>query len=286
MDVLDRKDRQGVLAFGTSPSIQAFRTILFGNLIDVIARSPYTPLPDTHRFSIDFEFPGFSKSQLDKIRGSVTPTIRGHHFYKAWGGKISSAVDMTENLLTRGESRGEIERVFNRTISPFFPLEGSTVELDHVKLVGPPLLLGKAAIDRFDEDKGKITLLRRLRGRSVYDGLGVKKSPGDYAITETSLGEWYLITRYFSQQGVLKGIYVNLNTPVELYPRRLRYVDLEVDICVWPDGKMKILDVEVLDNAVADGIVGAGLVEFTRRKTDELIKELRHIPHDPHQPVK
>jgi len=285
LDILERKDKQGVLALGTFQSIQVFRTVLFETLIDVVVRGFHPPISHTSRFSLNFEFPGCSKSKLDEIRESVTPTIRGHHFYKTCGGRVSSAVDMAENLLAQGKSRNEVERLFKRTISPILPLEGSVIEISHVKLVGPPFNLGKAVIERLDEDKGLVILRRRLRGGGVYDGLGVKKSPGDYAVAETRLGEWYLITRYFSKEGDLKGTYVNLNTPIELYPHYLRYVDLEVDICVWPNGKMKVLDVEVLNNAATDGLASTCLLEFICRKTDQLTKKLRHIPPDPYQPV-
>ena len=285
LDILERKDKKGVLALGTSQSIQVFRTVLFETLIDVVVRGSLPPISRVSRFSLNFEFPGYSKSKLDEIRETVTPTIRGHHFYKTCGGRISSAVDMAENLLVKGRSRDEVERLFKGTISPSFPLEGSVIEISHIKLVGPPFNLGKAVIERFDKDRDLVSLRRRLRGGGAYNGLGVKKSPEDYALTEARLGEWYLITRYFSKEGDLKGTYVNLNTPIELYPHCLRYVDLEVDICVWPDGKMKVLDMEVLNNAVTGGLASTRLLEFICRKTDELTKKLRHIPPDPYQPV-
>lgn len=79
------------------------------------------------------------------------------------------------------------------------------------------------------------------------------------------------MTRYFSRGGRFKGAYVNLNTPVELYPSKVRYVDLEVDICVWPGGEVRVLDEELLERAAAEGVVSDGLVEVVRRETEALL---------------
>jgi len=285
IEIFDRRDKQGVLALGTPRSVQAFRAVLIKNLLDLVVRSPRGSIRRAHKFSLDFEFPGYSKSQLDEIRRSVTPTIRGHHLYKACGGVVSSAVDMAENLLVKGRPSDEVEELFRRTITPCFPFEGSRIEIDHIKLNDPSFRLGWARVERLEEDKGLIRVRRRLIGRGLYDGLKMEKRPGDYAITEARLGEWYLITRYFSRGGHLRGTYVNLNTPIELYPNNLRYVDLEVDICIWPDGEMRVLDMKLLEEAVIQGLVETRLLRFIRRKVGELMRRLRYLPTDPHQPV-
>ena len=247
----------------------------------MVVRDSQSKITDYSDVSLDFEFPGYSKSRLDEIRRSVTSTIRGHHFYKACGGSISSAVDMAENLMAKGRSRDEVERLFTRTIASAFPLEESVIEIDHVKLDGSKLSLGKATIEKYGKDDGLVTLRRRLRGGGLYDGLGIDKNSGDYAVSEVKLGEWYLVTRYFSREGDLKGTYINFSTPVELYPHRLRYVDLEVDICVWPRGGIKILDMRFLKGAATEGLIGAKLSQLIQQKTKEMVRELRHQPPNP-----
>jgi hypothetical protein len=230
-------------------------------------------ISDARRFSLDLEFPGYSKRRLDEIRASVTPTIRGHHRYKACGGNIASAVEMAEKLLAKSESQGGVEELLRRTIGASFPAEGSEIEVNHVKLNGSHFHLGTAVVEKFDEDKGFMSLRRPVKSGGLYDGLKVEKSPGDYAITEVRFEEWYLVTRYFSREGILKGTYVNLNTPVELYPDHLRYVDLEVDICIWPNGEIRVLDTKYLEEAVAEGLINTGLLALMQRKLNDLLKE-------------
>ena len=226
--------------------------------------------------SMDVEFPALSKKKLDDIRKSVAPTIDRHHFYKACGGKISSALDMAEKLLEKGRSYEEVERLFKQTTEKEYPDVGSVIEIEHVKLDGRTFDLGKALIEDFDHSESVIRFSRIFERKGVYDGLKSHKEPGDRAITEAKLGEWYFKTKYFSRVGRYKGTYVNLNTPVELYPHGIRYVDLEVDVCAWPDGKVEKLDEEKLDKAANEGVVTQKLVGVVKEKLQKVMSELRH----------
>jgi hypothetical protein len=110
---------------------------------------------------VGVEFPALSKKKLDEIRGSVTPTINGHHYYKACGVKISSALDMAEKLLEKGGPREEVEKLLKQTIRANYPIAGSLIEIQHVKLYGKILNLGKAMIEAFDHS-GSLIRFRRV----------------------------------------------------------------------------------------------------------------------------
>lgn len=226
-------------------------------------------------YSIDVEFPALSKKKLDEIRKSVVSTIDDHHFYKTCRGKISSALDMAEKILEKGCSHEEVEGLFKQTIETEYPDVGSVIEIEHVKLDGRTLRLGKALIEDFNHSESVIRFSRVFERKGIYDGLKTRKEPGDRAITEAKLGEWYFKTKYFSREGRYKGTYVNLNTPVELYPYGIRYVDLEVDVCAWPDGKVEKLDEEKLEKATAEGIVTQKLFRVVKNKLQEVVSELR-----------
>jgi Ribonuclease G/E len=223
------------------------------------------------------EFPALSKARLDQIRGQVTPTIRGHHFYKACGGKLSASVDMAERLLEKGCTQADVEDLLKQATEREYPTIGSLIQIEHVKLDGRVFHLGKALIQSL-EDYGSSLRLRFRRDfkiRGIYDGLRTPKEPGDYAITEVNVGEWHLETRYFSKNGHLKGVYVNLNTPVELYPHGIRYVDLEVDICKWPDGRVETIDEGKLEKALSEGYLSERLVKIVKAKLTEAIEKLK-----------
>jgi hypothetical protein len=224
-------------------------------------------------YFMDVEFPAHSKKKLDEIRSTVTPTIKDHHFYKTCGGRVSSAVDMAERLLRRGGNPLEVEESFKSVVETEFPIENSKIEIEHVKLDGRIFHLGIAEIQTFNQDSFKYR--RWLKKGGVYNGLGTPKEEDDHAETETKIGGWYLKTKYFSKNGQFKGMYVNLNTPVELYPRKLRYVDLEVDISIRPDGETKVLDEEKLKEMVREGYITQNLAEKVRKKLKNLLKEIK-----------
>lgn len=220
---------------------------------------------------VNVEFPALSKKQLDDVRRSVAPTMDGHHYYKACGERVSSALDMAEKLMERGCSLKEVEDLFKQTVEAEFPVVGSVIGMEHVKLDGAVFHLGEALVEAFGRDQSLLRLSRVFERKGVYDGLGTSKEPGDCAVTEAKVGEWHFKTEYFSRDGRYKGTYINLNTPIELYPHGIRYVDLEVDVCVWPNGTVRRLDEEKLEKAAEEGLVTGKLVKIVKEKLQELI---------------
>ncbi|MGQ9459641.1 MAG: DUF402 domain-containing protein [Candidatus Bathyarchaeaceae archaeon] len=272
LKVHDRQDRQGVHASGTAEAVDAFTLILQSYLDDVVIRNgaPATLLEGSHHAVV--EFPALSKKKLDETRRLVTPTMDGHHYYKACGGGISSAVDMAEKLLERGGPREEVEKLLQQTIMVEYSALGSVISIQHVKLDGKVFHLGKALIEAYNHHESLIRLRRVFEKKGIYDGLRTEKEPGDYAVTEAKIGEWHFKTDYFSKDSRYKGTYININTPIELYPHGIRYIDLEVDICIWPNGRVAKLDEEKLKEAMAEGIITQKLVKIVEEKLREIMK--------------
>jgi hypothetical protein len=223
-------------------------------------------------FVMDVEFPVISKRRLDEMRAALCPTLAGHHYYKACSGRVAAALEMAENLLTKGKPRDEVEAAFRQQIAAEYPFAGATIDIEHVKASGLVFYLGKASIESLDDVH--IRLQRVITKNGVYDGLGTKKEAGDTAETEARFNDWHFHTRYYSKDGMYKGCYVNFNTPLELYPHAVRYVDLEVDICVLPDGTLKVIDEEKLEKAVSKGHISEKLARFIQQKVSEVKNRL------------
>ena len=275
LEVCERQDRQGVKASGTYEAINAFTSILQICLDDVVVRKGEAPvaLLEGSRY-VDVEFPALSKKKLDEIRGYVTPTMDGHHYYKACGVEIASALDMAEKLLEKRGTREEVEKLLAQTIRAKYPIVGSLIEIQHVKLDGEVFNLGKAVIEAFDHPGSLIRFRRVFKKKGIYNGLKIEKALGDYAITEAKIGEWHFKTWYFAKDGQYKGTYINLNTPIELYSHGIRYVDLEVDVCVWPNGRVKKLDEKKLKEATAERIITPRLAGIIKEKLQEIMSEI------------
>ncbi|HDJ25993.1 MAG TPA: DUF402 domain-containing protein [Candidatus Bathyarchaeota archaeon] len=233
---------------------------------------------------VDVEFPLRAKGRLDELRSSVCPTLEGHHAFKTCGGELATSVEMAEKLLFQGMPREQVRSLFTEVLKQRMPIAGSRLGLLHVKLDGTLLKLGEAEVLRADEGLRQMLLLRTIRGRGFYDGLGVRKEPGDLALSRTGLGSMRLTTSYLAPDGTYKGTYVNINTPVEVCPGHVRYVDLEVDVCLWPDGTYKVLDEELLMEAVEEGVVSKRLAEEAMSEVDEVLKDIEEGEIGPPKP--
>ena len=103
-----------------------------------------------------------------------------------------------------------------------------------------------------------------MSGRGTYDALGVDQQAGDVAVTKFTEGKWWYPTVYRGADGEKRGTYVNVCTPVEVFPGEIRYVDLHVDVVRTPDGTVRRVDDDELDAAVDAGNVPESLAEKAR----------------------
>ncbi|WP_439028529.1 DUF402 domain-containing protein [Haloarchaeobius sp. DT45] len=196
---------------------------------------------------------------LDDVRREAERTMVGHHRIKAAHRAASTAVDFVEAVCD--DPGGEFP--FQAVTEQFGPLLGDRIALAHGKPEGRLIVLGRGEITDYDPD-GQVTLERQMSGGGSYDALGVARERGDVAITKLKEGRWWYPTVYRGEDGTKKGTYVNICTPVELFPDQARYVDLHVDVVKHADGTVERVDDDELDEAVAAGYVSEALAEKAR----------------------
>lgn len=198
-----------------------------------------------------------SRFALDDARREVTATMAGHHRIKAGSNRASDAVDFAEALCEPAEFP------FDAVAGQFGPREGDGVAIEHGKPAGRVITLGRGEVIEYDPE-GSITLRREMTAGGSYDALETPREAGDVAITTLKEGRWWYPTVYRNEEGRTKGTYVNVCTPVELFPNSARYVDLHVDVIKGTDGTVERVDGEELDEAVADGLVSEELAGKAR----------------------
>jgi predicted RNA-binding protein associated with RNAse of E/G family len=93
---------------------------------------------------------------------------------------------------------------------------------------------------------------------------------------ELDEGSWICRRCYFSASGELKGEIYNINTPVEFYPDRVRYVDLEVDVVKLPGSPARLIDQDKLEQQVKQGLVTRELAQQALSRAEELLRKLNH----------
>ncbi|MBS7622551.1 DUF402 domain-containing protein [Candidatus Bathyarchaeota archaeon] len=279
--VVDRPDRQGIRVEGEAEMAECVVLSLLKALPDMIVREVYIPdlmqKERTGRFRLqagyllfDVEFPYGCKTYLDDVRSQVVPTIKNHHLLKTVD---PETVDVYEAMLRSDpERRDELSSLAQKNLVYQRLRAGGILQIHHVKPNGSIVRLSDARILRFED--GTLSLQRRIVGDGKYDGLDVKKTGTDYAVTLAEEGSPTLKHSYFSYGGGLKGEFYNVNTPVEFYPDKIRYVDLEVDVVRRPGEKPQIVDSDKLDQAVERSYISLRLAQAAKEIARKLVVEL------------
>ena len=201
-----------------------------------------------------------SRFALDDRRREATATMPGHHRLKAGAADASAGVDLAEALC---DPDPEAAFPFGVATDAFGPTEGDALRIEHGKPDGRLITLGEATVTGVDAD-GSVAVEREITGSGTYDGLGTPREAGDVAETSLKEGRWWYPTTYRGRDGTVRGTYVNVCTPVEVFPDAARYVDLHVDVVKRPDGTVERVDDDELREAEATGDVPAPLAEKAR----------------------
>ncbi|MFB6270984.1 MAG: DUF402 domain-containing protein, partial [Halobacterium sp.] len=197
-----------------------------------------------------------SRFALDDARSQVTATMPGHHRVKAGSEDASTAVDFAEALGAAPEAFP-----FGAVTDQFGPTEGDLVAIEHGKPDGRVITLGRGEVTDRDRDAGRVTVRREMTAGGTYDELGVERERGDVATTRFTEGNWWYPTVYESEDGTVKGTYLNVCTPVEVFPDSVRYVDLHVDVVKHADGTVELVDEDELADCLDAGHVTDELCE-------------------------
>ncbi|MFW6384196.1 MAG: DUF402 domain-containing protein [Halodesulfurarchaeum sp.] len=211
-----------------------------------------------------------SRFALDDTRRAVTHTIPGHHRIKAGSEAAGDAVDFLEAL-----HHPIAEFPFAAAVQAFGPAEGDTVRIVHGKPEGEEYSLGSGTVTDRDLEKQRVTVRRELSSAGTYDALGTDREPGDTATTRFQEGRWWYPTVYRGAEGTPKGTYVNVATPIEVFPTAIRYVDLHVDVIQRPDGTVEVVDEEELRAAREAGTVPAGAADRAMETAENVAALLR-----------
>jgi len=268
VEVMDSEDMEGIRVQGESVSVDAVTAALRERFLDSICRNK-------NEDSVDIEFPFSAKTALDELRNRVLPTVPQHHHLRVIA---SDYVSLLEEKMLSGhpEKRESVGRSMEKSLIWDTLQVGKEIKIEHVKLDGPVIFLSEGVIREKDFDRKRLVLKRsRFKGRTKYDGLGIEKREGDYAISEIQGGLWYYQHTYFRSDGTLIGQYVNINTPVEFYPDRIRYVDLEIDVVQMPDGQVFVTDEEDLEQRFKTGFLSKELLETAKKAAYQRVETLR-----------
>jgi hypothetical protein len=267
--IQDRADFQGIDLTGPPEKMTQCLTFFQERLLDATLLEFVAFEEETGLVRASMEFPGFSKQILDQARGAVTPTLEKHHRFRIFAGK---AVEQAENTLMRHpERRNSLEdELFRDEI--LLPLEkAGLARVEHIRPSGRPMRPREGILASTDS-RGFV--FRRSFSKGRYDGLDLPIQEGDYGLTEIRDGAWHLKHSYYTKDHRLIGEYININSPVELYPYGARYLDLEVDVVCRAGEKPFLMDREKLALLSRGGCISSDLEKKALAVAEDLLRTL------------
>lgn len=258
----DRIDLQGIRLKGELADVHRLAAALVGVIPETVRIDG--PLATTVIFC------QAAKAFLDRQRRRVLPTLADHHLLKAHN---VAGVDQAEEHLgpTLEDARVEGHRLWLTALEAALQ-PGDPVRVVHAKPWKRDVV-AQTTVDRFAD--GFLTLRRTFRAGGVYDSLREPKLEGDWGMIEVVAGGSILRRRCFRADGRLIGELFNVQTPAEIGPGEVWYVDLEVDVLRTTDGRVSLVDLEEMGQLAASGVIGAEVIDRARQLAEELARILR-----------
>ncbi|MFN0073407.1 MAG: DUF402 domain-containing protein [Chloroflexota bacterium] len=264
VQIADRRDRQGVTLDGAETVVAALIDVLQTTFPRAVVRPEY----DGRRYW-SVEFPASVKDELDLIRREVLPTVYQHHHLKTID---SRAVDVAEADLEASPDQLDAVSTWLRAqmVERHF-ISNERIVVEHVKPAGQWYDLG-GHLASFD---GRyLQLNRRFSPGGLYDSLDVPRLQGDYGRLDIEVGSGICVRRYFRANGLHLGDLYNLATEAELYPGRVRYIDLELDVLHMPGEAPRIVDEDDLERAHRRGFLSDTLVKDAWKLAQQVLETL------------
>jgi len=291
--ILTRRDGQGIFVEGERDKVEIIASVLREEFPQAIFRFPKEAARSLEelkgarlsweefislklgRTSFEMEMPLNVKREMDEIRRRITFTVPDHHYLKCVN---SVEVDkLEEEFAQKPEEAGMLASSLKEKLVYSSFTADRVVPISHVKISGEKIELHGKVLSFSLEDK-MLKLKRAFKGGGVYDGLEVPKEEGDYGYVELREGEWFCRRSYYAADGTLKGFVYNINTPIEFYPGRVRYIDLEVDVVCWPDGRVEIIDREKLEEKVESKAIRREFFDFILELAEDLKRKAGSSP--------
>ncbi len=117
-------------------------------------------------------------------------------------------------------------------------------------------------------------LLEAFFNRADMDVHGMTMARGDRFVEVYYTDRWYNIFEIYSyDRGELRGWYCNVNRPARLSPQVVSYVDLALDLLVFPDGRQLVLD--------EDEFAALPLSQDVRGQAQSALQKLRALFQPP-----
>jgi len=136
-------------------------------------------------------------------------------------------------------------------------------------------------LERYDEliaDLGDVVV-----AKSKFEGMltplfvnGVKVIDNGYTMIYFAfIGEKYDVLKVYDREGNFKGLYVDILAYTKRKGNTLEMLDLFLDLFIFPNGEIFILDEEELEMALNYGLIDKETFDFAYSKAREIVEKFK-----------
>lgn len=132
-----------------------------------------------------------------------------------------------------------------------------------------------------EEDADMYLFVGKFENEVQHSNLGVVR-PGTMSYEYYWKNRWFNVFRFHEPEGELRNFYCNVNRPPVLNENVLDYIDLEIDVLVWKNFSVEILDLDEYEQSARIYNFPSEIRSKARASLDELLEmiEARSFPFD------
>ncbi len=179
------------------------------------ARDAYGPSRIIGGTSVSHIFlPGHCKPELTRRRNTIVKTLPSYHFFKSYSADLVISVEFATSLMDKMDADSLADQLKQVLINRDF-YDNQHVRIHSYTLDGE---VEDTSFGQLTWEGDTMVLHRSFRAPAEGPVAGFTRlNTGDYALTHVKEGAWNLHTRFFSEDGTLKGELFNIVTPVEMH---------------------------------------------------------------------
>jgi protein associated with RNAse G/E len=126
--------------------------------------------------------------------------------------------------------------------------------------------------DLIEEKDALLTFIGRFDKEVNHRQLGLIRR-GTVSYEFYWLNGWFNVFRFHESDGSLRNFYCNINMPPEFKNSVLDYVDLDIDVLVWRDFSVQILDTDEFE----ENSLKYGYSKEIKNKTNESLDKILNL---------
>jgi protein associated with RNAse G/E len=96
---------------------------------------------------------------------------------------------------------------------------------------------------------------------------------GTRSVESFPFGRWYNCFAFYQPCGSFRNYYINVSMPPVIGDGVVEYVDLDIDVLAWPDGRVEVLDLDEFEENSRIYDYPLNLIENALRSKDDILRD-------------